>query len=395
MFMLLLMLCGCEENTDINKNITAVDLTQVTEIKKNVDFGDIALNLETDSQNYFNTKAMVSVGTGYYYSVINEDYDDVLMYYDKENGVSLPVCQRTDCEHVDDNCDACFTSDMYYDEFNGELWYYENELYYLSSEQNDESITFILNTLSMDGSTRTIVREVCTQYYEGGGIISPVITLHRGYMYYVVVDGDGVSLYKSGIDEKAEPIELCRCAGFYNEIAGVQGFGDGVIFECVYSEEELEDILDVKGKLFYYNYETGELSLLAEGIIGGFAVTEDSVIYTDRKDMLMYNIANRTAKVIVTYEIDDASYDGNYIYLDNFRECINGATDWNKRKIDVYETDGTYVDTIRPFANDGISLFGDEDYFFMNCRGNDGEYVLYKFDKSQIGTGKSEWTKFE
>lgn len=163
----------------------------------------------------------------------------------------------------------------------------------------------------------------------------------------------------------------------------------------MYSEEELEDILDVKGKLFYYNYETGELSLLAEGIIGGFAVTEDSVIYTDRKDMLMYNIANRTAKVIVTYEIDDASYDGNYIYLDNFRECINGATDWNKRKIDVYETDGTYVDTIRPFANDGISLFGDEDYFFMNCRGNDGEYVLYKFDKSQIGTGKSEWTKFE
>lgn len=393
--MLLLVLCSCKESTEINKEIKSVDLTQVTEIKKNVDFGDTTLNIETDSQNYFITRSMVSVGMGYYYSVINEDYDDVLMYYDKESGISLPVCQRTDCEHVDDNCDACFTSDMYYDEFEGEMWYYDNELYYLSSENSDESITFILNTLSMDGSTRTTVKEVCTQYYEGGGAISPVITIHRGYMYYVVVDGDGVSIYKSGLDKKDEPVELCRCAGFYNEITGVQGFGDGILFENMYCEEETEDILDIQGKIFYYSQNTGEISLLAEGILGVFAVTEDSIIYTDRKDMLMYNINDGNTKVLAADEVADASYDGNYIYLDNIRGSMTGTADWSERKIDVYKTDGSYVDTIKPFANDGISLFGDEDYLFMNCRGDDGEYVLYKLDKSKIGTEKSEWTKFD
>lgn len=247
----------------------------------------------------------------------------------------------------------------------------------------------------MDGSTRTTIKEVCTQYYEGGGAISPVITLHRGYMYYVVVNGDGAFLYKCGLDSSDVPVELCRCTGFYNEIVGVQGFGDGIIFEGLYCEKETEDILDIQGKIFYYSQNTGEISLLAEGILGGFAVTEDSIIYTDRKDMLMYNINDGNTKVLAADEVADASYDGNYIYLDNLRGSMIGTADWSERKIDVYETDGTYVDMIKPFANDGISLFGDEDYFFMNCRGDDGEYVLYKFDKSKIGTGKPEWTKFE
>ncbi len=391
MLMLLLALCSCSESLNIDKKKEAVDLTQLKEINKDIDFGDINPNIDTDSQNYFITNSIVSVETGYYYSIVNENNDDILMYYDKDSGISLPVCQRTDCKHIDTSCDACFTSDMYCDEFEEEMWYYNNELYYLSSEKNDESITFILNTLSMDASTRTTVKEVCTLYYDGGSIVSPVVTLHRGYMYYIVSDGEGVSLYKSTLDKDDEPEELCRCDGFYTEVAGVQGFGDGIIFECMYCEEETENILDIQGKIFYYNQNTEEISLITEGIIGGFAVTEDSIVYTDRKDTLMYNISDGVTKILVKDRVADAIYDGKYIYLDNVRGCMMGVTDWSDRKIAVYKTDGTYVDAISPCVNDGISLYGDEDYFFMKCRNADGEYNVYMFDKSQIGIGKHEW----
>ena len=44
---------------------------------------------------------------GYYYWVMSGQYD-FLYFMDKATGKSVPLCNRPDCEHIDDNCNAYF-----------------------------------------------------------------------------------------------------------------------------------------------------------------------------------------------------------------------------------------------------------------------------------------------
>ena len=80
---------------------------------------------------------------------------------------------------------------------------------------------------------------------------------------------------------------------------------------------------------------------------------------------------------VIAEDIDGvvkSSYDGRYIYIDNFSE--------ENRKVYIYDTSGNYVDEISIEQRGADVCFGDDRWLFVFG----GKKTV--IDKSQIGTGR-------
>lgn len=377
---------GCQMNSENNagsREKAVIELSEISEVSKNINFGDIEYNLEYDNLNCFAVmlRNFAATGTGYYFFDMNEDASFKLMYYDKAQSMCVPVCQRSDCEHDDVECDA------YFENTDGRIWYYDEAVYYMDFMVENGTITYILYKASPDGSVRSKVCELYTEDYDiNQPSLSPELAIHRGYIYFSCSNREISYMFKLDVNGKGEPEEICRCSGYVTGIYNMQGYGDGVMFESFCYKEETSDEYNVEQKILYYSQDTEEISLLVDDNLGVYAVTKDSIIYSDSKDMFMYSLKDYTVKTLVKDEVDTVSYDGQYIYLDNIGEDIN------RRKIDVYSADGTCIDTIDMSGNEMDSNFGDESYLFQYVM-EDQDFAIYALDKSQLGSGSHEWIK--
>lgn len=373
---------GIKENGQDGGNTT--DVSEINEIDRNIDFGDITYNSNTDIQNYYQYfNEAVSYNIGYYIFENLKSGNRLLEYFDRQTGVILPVCSKADCKHEDESCDAVFSY-----EFDGYLSYYNGNLYTVFSEWNDDmTLTRTLYKISLDGSRREKLFDLSTLGASGEfqGVSGTEFKIHRGYVYYAYTDGDTSHLFVRKLDDDKEAVEICRCSGLYSLISDMMGYGDGIMFQT-YTYNDA-DGADVCGKIIYYNQGSGQLSLIFEGNLGSFAIYDNGIVYFDGKDIKMLDLSDYESEVLAEECRGYPSYDGKYIYVDNIWEC-ECEDDLSKRKIDVYDMAGRLVDSISLPDNSWETGFGDEYYLFQ--RFDEGE--MYAFDKSQIGTGSYEWT---
>lgn len=371
---------GSCNNSDTNGDYTSDNEKQIKE-SDDIDFGDTSYNIETDSQNYFDSvsKSYAATTNGYY------TFDDTILYFiDKTTCDKFPVCSRTDCSHDNADCDA------YFNEHFTQINYYEGSLYTIQTESDESSASYWLYKISLDGSVREKVFDMYSTVSRGS---VPTYIIHRGYVYYRYEDGEECHLVKSRLDgsNQQEIFSTASESGIWN----ISGYGDGILFYIV------SDIsMPFEGRILYYSQTGDELYKIAENAYYLFAASEDSIIYTDGKDILKTGIDDLSTEVFVkgVGGMLTCSYDGKYIYVDNVLELWDfydqENCDYSNRKIDVYSRDGGLVDTIELPGQQSSADFGDADYMFFSFYEN-RKYMTRIFDKSQIGTGSYEWLELQ
>ncbi|MCR5636249.1 MAG: hypothetical protein K6F76_03595 [Clostridiales bacterium] len=385
-------ICSCSSSDANDKNASLKDVLA----------GDYSFNIGEDDPlclAAFNNIAIAE--DGYYFT---NDTHQMLYYFDKATKKVVPVCNRPECTHDNSDCNAYVGEIRHY----AGLWYYENKLYVLGYKGGIMG----LYTISKDGSTR----ERLCDLFETGKNFSITTTIHRGYVYFSVDRGnDHMEVYSKKLDGKDEPELIFEFHG-HNAMADfIRGYKNGVFISYEYYQDENNE--DAMYAVLYYNRDNNTISELElEGYTDQLVVCEDAVIYRTDKEILKYNLNDKTSSVIYDKEPCGVNYDGKYIYLDNNVAIFTETTaqdkeyDVSRRHIVVADTSGNIVDDIKVETN-GLCYFGDSDYLFidMNEKYNGtkqktiekGDMIkgywfeeierLEAFDKSQIGTDKHEW----
>lgn len=381
--LILILLCSCKSRQSRPVN----ELTEVSEICSEIKFTNTEYNIDTDCQNYLTAGSYeyASAGTGYIFSELKESGLRYILYYDIESGLYIPICQRSDCEHNDESCDAVI------DTQSGNLLFYNNKIYYTSMASEKGYYIYSLYKMNFDGTMRAKVKEFIRIKSIDGSASRPQLSLHRGYAYFVYTDNINSYLYRFKLDDKSDIEEICRCSRSISFISNIQGYGDGILFQCYYYDEDFTDIADINEKIFYYSNDTDEVKLLVDGNIGSYSLIGNGIIYSDGKDTLVLSFDDFTSSVFISDEVFTVSYDGKNIYLDNLWECDNVTMNYDDRKVKIYDTSGNFIDVINLPGYNLNFYFGDSRCLFSFIQQDDGGYKLHVFDKSQLGTGSHDW----
>ena len=347
---------GCNKKTDIAET----------------DFLNSEYNFETDDQLYSDYFTMAVVDGGYY--ILNDSY---LYFFDKASKQMVHVCSLSDCSHNTKECDA-------YMDYAVNIWYYNNNIYYVNGEEDGGSgtVNYVLYKTSLDGSNKEKIKRVVST-----SSFVPVMTLHRGYLYYSVYKNDYSSkLYRISVEGKGKSEEIYSLLGSYASIYKLKGYGDGIIFT---TDIALSGDDAYKYDIMYYDISSGKVSTVMENCGAEYTV-KDGCIYDVRTDGVhCYNVESKTDEIfynpgVMVY----ISYDGENFYMDNIYDIFIENTPEDEHKVWVVNPEGELIDTI-DLDNSYICLFGDSDYLFHDY----GNGVIKMLDKSNIGIGKYEWSE--
>ncbi|MBR4777288.1 MAG: hypothetical protein IK007_06710 [Lachnospiraceae bacterium] len=163
--------------------------------------------METDLGYYFNqgyypdySKKSDRNGTGSTDSWMN------IKYFDKESGISIPLCNKPECEHLgDESCVATYKS---LNVINSVL--YEGYIYVYGVDKMEDLYRFNLYKVPLDGSSIDIVGTVFEdrqvkdeRVYEKPNYVMEnayYFIIHKGYAYlpYYFRDGVGMMGFKGG-----------------------------------------------------------------------------------------------------------------------------------------------------------------------------------------------------
>lgn len=359
------VMCGCHFG-----NIDENEYYENIKAASDINYGDTAYHFETDSQNYLRmySREIAAASEGYY--IFSQmDNGNILMYIDKESKEYLPVCSMAECQHNSKDCDA------YFGEFISGLVCYEGSLFTELCELDRDTGTwnFSLYRISMDGSVR---KKVFDMYSSIGDPVMPEFMIHRGFVYYNVMDGEDSYLYKRGLDSDESSIVY---KGGFSDINIFCGYGDGVLLSTVSNNNH---------RVLYYSNIDDEMYEITDGVNWSFAIEDSYMFCTDNEGLKKINLKNMEIEII-TENISgpvEVSADGKYIYIDNLNAVYN-ENDLSGRKIEIFDLAGKYIDCINLSEQYNMTCFGDENYLFF--RFNDSEISI--LDKSQIGTGIYEW----
>lgn len=352
----------------ITLTITAIGCNKKINIEQ-TGFFDSQYNIETDDQLYSDYFTMAVVEGGYY--ILNNSF---LYFFDKESKEMVYVCSLLDCSHNSVDCDA-------YMNYAVNIWYYDNSIYYVDGEEDNSSgtIDYVLYKSAMDGSNRERIKKVVST-----SSFVPVMTIHRGYLYYSVYGTDYSSnLYRIPIDGRGKNEKIYSLYGSYASIYKLKGYGDGVIF----TTDVAEDDDTYKYNIMYYDSNSETVSTIMEDCGAEYTV-KDGCIYDVRTDGVhCYNVESGTDEVfydpgVMVY----ISFDGNNFYMDNIYDIFIENTPEDEHKVWVVNTEGELIDTIE-IENSYICLFGDSDYLFQDYGSS-----IKMLDKSLIGTEEHEWS---
>lgn len=351
----------------------------------------VTSDLQSDGQ-FADSASVVKTEDGYYY--LTQDGSDKLMFYDAQTAKSVVVCNKVNCSHKDGDasCNACFTSSVNF-YYGDSLTYYDGSLYMVHNNKSESGIaTFYLTKVSIDGSQREDVLELCNSTNE---MLSILCEIYNGYIYYTVPDvgslEEGIAtLSRKKLKNSSEEEIVFEYKGLFPLIQSIKGFGGHIYFQAVAMSEKEEQ--NFYGDLYSYDIATNQTSLLIEASYRAYTFVDDMILYDDIDNIKSYNLKTKEEDIFLNEGNIDISYDGKYIYIDNWLQFLE-SDDYTNRSIRIFDLNGSLIDEI-PFPHSDLCYFGDSEYLFAEISeytDSNRNIILNMFDKSQIGTGKYEW----
>lgn len=274
--------------------------------------------VETDLEYYY-----VAESEHGYYRWKEIDIDSgfpMLMFTDKESGETVPLCNKPDCTHDSEECNACFPVMSAYTNTGMDAHYvqYYNDSLYIIGLGEDDYVT--LYRVEADGSEwEESTRLYRTDYSATGHWRTPEILIADGYVYYIDYKQKSMTLTRMPVggtkaeiiyedDSDAEvQIHRLKCRNGY------------VYFQVVTFPEGKYELHEAA--LYRYDTADGQYSLVKAGIYGSYSVWNDLVYYVDENGLFCYFTQAQTEKTVVDQPLDypTVTLTEDYIVLCDFK----------------------------------------------------------------------------
>ena len=332
------------------------------------EYSDYEFN--NDNAQYY-MKSSAAAEDGYYYvanSPIYTESTQFLYYFDMINKNAIPLCTKLNCEHNDEKCDACLSSD---DCVGNNIWYYNKRIYMVERTAEKDIL------VSYDKTGRD--KKTCAILSVNGMSVNPSVSrscVNKGRLYYVLVGENAQYLYAVSLTDGKSP-ELVKEYPFtseYKDIMTLYPTGDYVYIRYLKGITEIEnnyliETLDVASNKITLTYDyikdyTGELCQVDRWFDQTF-FDEDGCFYyvsfwEDSYDINKLDLKTKETSKIYSIDISEdkgmrASYikllgfDGTYLYLYEQPDLSvkeNRKNKELKNELHVIQTDGTEYDTI-------------------------------------------------
>lgn len=338
--------------------------------------------LDIDANTGFLWFTMAESDYGYYIP-----YDDMLVFVDKVTEKIVPLCNRADCSHNDENCNAHYNT--HYSITNDEsdvvfklnyLQFYDGYLYTLAY---DMSGYVYLYKISEDGSTR----EKCMKLYKqeasvSDGIKIGEVCIHRGYVYYVHAFEDNPKLRRMRLGGGEEEI-IFELKGERGNLYRIRPYGDFVFFQAGNFTDET--CTDINSGIFAFNVNDGKLQLVKENGVATYFVEKDILYYQTAGVISRYDLVTGEKEVLFEDDLNaDFSVDDRYIYH------INGNC------LDIYDLSMEKMFSVENSPEQRIFSydFGNGEYLFAEGIMGDGDEQksgFYYLKKTGIEDGTAKW----
>lgn len=379
--MLLLVLtasCGSESaKKEWNEEATAT--TKKTETQK-VDYSN---GEGEESIPCFWGEYMAASQNGYYYWSF--DGSNQLRFFDREGEVSVPVCNKAECEHNTEDCNAYYPKILLDTKENDTyaspiLQFYEGSIYTIGC---DSQKNICLYQISADGSERKKVVNLYRVDFLGDTWESPTVWLHKGYVYYVDVRERKQKLAKKKLKSNAEEEIVFQTENDRSEIYRIKSYDNSIYFQVAeYTEDE------TKGNLYCYDTQKEHTDIIKEKVIAPYGVIGKKVYYASTTGNYCYDIESK--KEIMFSEKSSSDYPDE---LETFGEYIYIVSD--DKKLNIYDTSGEIVYQGMPDKQVNRYYLGDDKRIFANVMNEEGNPSLMYLSLDQIDVKQISWKEVD
>lgn len=389
LFLSMLSACGANES---NENHPAADNIKNTEAVIDIDaMEEVPLDLDTYSLNNqdttygqpeFVSNRAASSDLGIYYWGGNSDSRERLMFYDKASKTSVLLCNRPNCTHSDNTCNASFNAyTLSGEEFYRYMIYYYEDSVFLAGHDEEHNVN--LYKVSPDGSSwetyMTLFKAEMTTVSENGGTsVSwsfPSVCLHRDYVYFIDNSESAPKLRRMWLGGTEAEV-VFEPVGERTRLFRMRTYGDFVFFQAgKYVDEKLE------AGIYAYNIKTEDVTLVKANAIREYFVVGESLYYEFNEKMYKYDLRTGEDKelpITCLFDSDHVSFvDENGIYV--FNEAIG--------KLEVYDENGNVVGSVED-SQIGRCYFGKDGIFYGQVSGSSQSAIL---EAEDVLDGQGEW----
>ena len=398
------LLAGCTKDNQnkgtINQNasITTEPIETSGEERK-LDLANYSLDYKEgeDHQPFFFWSEITKSETGYYFWG-KGTYEHMLMFFDSESGMTVPLCNLPNCKHTAEDYDKC---NAYFNEFESSpvtagydtrcLQYYNGNIYIIGVDSDAYVCMF---RVAKDGSTR---EKSCRLFKfepetDSDGSVESYnasVCIHRGYLYFINNKEKELKLRRMKLDSKEEADIIYETEGIRPNLYRMEGYGDYIFFQGGNFTDEACENMD--GGIYAYNIVSQEISLVKKDAISAYMIKDTDIYYSTADSVNKYNLLTQKDEIFVKTKKGYATVaaDNNYIYVVG-NQFFGGD---EESIIRVYKPDKTEVGQIQPPQEGGQCYFGDDNYLFARTYGDSSGERIEVFDKSKLDEEESSWKK--
>ncbi|MBD5467410.1 MAG: hypothetical protein HDR21_04560 [Lachnospiraceae bacterium] len=310
----------------------------------------------------FEYQFVAKAENGYYFweRISPDNLYPRMMFMDKESGRVVPLCNRPDCVHEGEGCNAYFREQ--HDDGGGVdkqyLQYYEGNLYAVGLSEDAYVSLF---RIKADGSAEW---EISTKLYRTDYSVTghwkpPEILIDDGYVYFVdwyqkikklerMPIGGGTSEILFEGDSDASAVDIYQIKS-----------NDGVLFFQVinYPDDMPENLT---GALYCYDPAAGQCNLV-KVFAGPCSVQNGFVYHSSPEGLCRYSIQDQTTEILVNrpMNVPNITLTREYIILCDQRK--DGAT------LTLYDYEGEEINTVPNTLGLVWYFGGDSDMLFGEC----------------------------
>ena len=321
--------------------------TDATESALGFDLAAMDCQPDTDAQPSFNKYPWVTRAENGYYYWVAANYDGFIMYYDPASGQKVPLCNRPECRHDSEDCNAYFPDFVQWDVSSGRyshryIQYYQGSIYIIGCDDKDYACLY---RIAADGSSRECDTKLFRADFspsdgsdpaENQEWIDPYVTIHRGYAYYVDQREKTPVLRRVKLGGSGPEELYTTKGGELPSIYRLEAYGDYLFFQ---THDSMKDSSLPDEGLYVYDIKAGKVRMVKQDVIAPYLVTGGILYYYYNGEIRSGSLARGKEKLLVKeapckdfftdghgfYFFDDET--GKLYIYDEQGEFINSFTD--------------------------------------------------------------------
>lgn len=372
-----------KESVQSSENVNLIDskhpITEISESKLDLSAYGLDYEFVTDAQPEYTWTSIARAENGYYLWG-NGERENYLMYFDITTGSYIPLCNKPNCQHDGEECNAFFNysiviGDVSYSR--SYIQYYDGYVYVTGV---DKKGYVYLYQVAADGSS---CKEYMTLYKADLSSVDgevdfspPYVCIHRGYVYFI--DKEESTLKVRRIELGKKDVEIV----FENKdtrpsLYRMKAYGNYLFFQSGNFKDD--DCVEIEAGIFALNVNTMQVQLIKKGAVADYTISDDCLYYATTSGINCYSLKDRTDEVAVDngLSLNEVTVHGKYIY------CYND----DSNALSQYDLEGKLLNQV---TDDDLyqTCMGDSEYFFAYAI-KAGRKIISLKDLSQ---GNAKWS---